>query len=130
LSYRFFGPFRELAQVGAVAYRLDLLEEYHIHPLVHVSQLKRHMLATTLVEDGLIQILMLLQQLPVRSYSVPQGCCRKEHLRSFEFRWSGMDCLHFGQHGKKLMIYGDAIQTLQLGDKLDFKEGQMLGVKG
>lgn len=45
-----------MAQVGAIAYRLDPLEEYRIHPIVHVSQLKRHMLATTLVEDDRIQI--------------------------------------------------------------------------
>jgi len=41
LSARYYGPFRVLAQVGAVAYKLQLLDEAHIHPIFHVSQLKK-----------------------------------------------------------------------------------------
>lgn len=37
LSFRFFEPFKILARVGAVAYKLDLPQSTLIHPVVHVS---------------------------------------------------------------------------------------------
>lgn len=53
LSFRFFGPFKILDRVGMVAYRLDLPETCRIHPVVHVSQQKRHVPPRTLVESDL-----------------------------------------------------------------------------
>jgi hypothetical protein len=42
LSFKYYGPFKVLQQVGAVAYKLELLESAKIHPVIHVSQPKRH----------------------------------------------------------------------------------------
>lgn len=55
-SFWFYGPFKVLARVGTIAYRLQLPDDCKIHPVVHVSQLKRHIPPSVTVEDDIAQI--------------------------------------------------------------------------
>ena len=43
LSPKYYGPFRVIKCVGNVAYKLELLEQSKVHPIFHVSRLRKRL---------------------------------------------------------------------------------------
>jgi len=62
LAFRYFGPFQVLQRVGGTSYRLQLPESCLIHPVIHVSQLRRAVPPATEV----------LADLPVSTTTLPE----------------------------------------------------------
>jgi hypothetical protein len=90
LSYKYFGPFKILQRIGAVAYKLELPTSSSIHPVFHVSQLKPSVKPSILVSPSLppdnVDVQFPIQVMARRSIS------RGGHdVRQALVRWSGAE---------------------------------------
>ena len=59
LSPRFCGPFKILKRVGSLAYKLELPDNSQVHPVFHVSRLRKHLQRddNVLNQDALVEFI-------------------------------------------------------------------------
>ncbi|XP_071683127.1 uncharacterized protein [Lolium perenne] len=92
LGFNFFGPYKIIQKVGNVSYKLQLPGKSKVHPVIHVSQLKKAIRATNQVStelpDPLLAIDMQVQ---------PQAICGERLVRrgyrqvpQIKVQWEGM----------------------------------------
>jgi hypothetical protein len=102
LAFRFFGPYRVIGKVGTVAYRLELPPSSSVHPVFHVSQLKKavgaHQSVTAKppsataiwsVPERIIQRRLLRQG----TSSILQGLIKWSHLSESLATWEELEAL-------------------------------------
>jgi len=116
LAFRFFGPFRIVARVGNVAYRLALPAHSSIHPVFHVSQLKKavgpqHEVIPSLPADFAIHLApeQILQSRMVRrgSDQVQQVLVKWNNLSAELATWEDYEALR--QEYPRATAWGQAV---------------------
>jgi hypothetical protein len=85
LSAKFFGPYLVINKIGNVAYKLELPPSSTIHPVFHVSQLKRHV--------GSHPVQTTLTQMPPTPALQPQATMDKRIVKRESGRYSNINSL-------------------------------------
>jgi len=100
LSFKFFGPFRVLERIGPVAYKLELPPSASIHPVFHVSQLKKAVgdqIVSPVLPDGSsyyqVPECVLRHRLSSGDRPVLQGLIKWSGLPSSLATWENLDDL-------------------------------------
>ncbi|XLR69177.1 hypothetical protein S83_019849 [Arachis hypogaea] len=126
LGARFYGPYEVLEKIGAAAYKLRLPASAKIHPIFHVSLLKKSLgssvepqsLPESLTEEG--ELLVEPEQV-LDSRMSNQGhlevLIKWQHLPEFESTWERADKLQLAFPSfhleDKVALHGEGIVTNQ-----------------
>lgn len=118
LAARFYGPFEVIQKIGSVAYKLDLPVHSKIHPVFHVSQLKRSTgeapvssnfpsqltadLELKVEPEDLLAVRTIQEGLETRKHVL----IKWKYLPTFEATWEDLDTL------------GEQFPTFNLEDKV------------
>jgi hypothetical protein len=96
LAFRFFGPYQIINRIGQTAYKLQLPDQCQVHPIFHVSQLKRVVPPNTSVSVDLpdptnqFQVPIELLDRRLRQHNdmmIPQVLVRWSHLPASLTTW-------------------------------------------
>ena len=102
LSFKYFGPYKILGKIGEVAYKLELPATSKIHPVLHVSQLKKalgpHCQVQSdlpLVDSQLAIPIRVLQWCfrQAREQTVPQGLIQWSDQPESLATWEDLEAL-------------------------------------
>jgi hypothetical protein len=116
LAFRFFGPFHITDRVGSVAYHLELPAHASIHPVFHVSQLKKavgskHQVISTLPHDFALHLApeqILQTRLVQRGHNqVQQVLVKWNNLSSELATWEDFEALK--QEFPRAIAWGQAL---------------------
>jgi hypothetical protein len=89
LAPRYYGPFKILRRIGAVAYKLDLPAESKIHPVFHVSLLKEKLGKLTSSQPQLPLVLEAKGEVAVRPQAVLDQR-RRRNQQEVLVHWQGL----------------------------------------
>lgn len=92
LTARYYGPFEILARVGLVAYKLKLPDTSKLHPVFHVSQLRRaigNVQSSSSIPEQLVKPAELLQVCRIGQGQVGrlEVLIKWQGLQDFEATW-------------------------------------------
>lgn len=121
LAYKFFGPYKILERICAVAYKLELPAHSEIHPVFHISQLKPFTPDYTPV----------FSTLPEATEAVPEQILQRRLVKKGNtavpqvlVTWSGLPATSGHQlHGKITMCLRLVFQKRLLGVKHILRPG-------
>jgi hypothetical protein len=121
LAFKFFGPYTIAEKIGDVAYRLILPPSSSIHPVFHISQLKklvRHSQNISQLPDEIAEYQVLKEILATRIRSkgnkeVEQVLMKWSHMPSELATWE--DKISLQQHFSSATAWGQAV-TQDPGD--------------
>lgn len=107
LQHKYFGPFMIIQKIGKVAYKLQFPDTVKIHPVFHVSQLKKHLGAKALPSpylpvvnnDGTLKtapaMVLQVRQIPRRNIPVVQWLIQWTNLSPKEATWEDADYIKY-----------------------------------
>ncbi|KAJ0430223.1 putative nucleotidyltransferase, Ribonuclease H [Helianthus annuus] len=123
LGRRFFGPYQVLARIGKVAYKLALPEAAKIHPVFHVSLLRKcvgtpdHQVTPLHLVDSTST--MILQPMAVLAHRTIQRS--GQPIPQCLIQWEGLSTNQATWEDHHTLL--SSFPNLHLGDKVNFKEG-------
>ncbi|KAK7281730.1 hypothetical protein RIF29_09972 [Crotalaria pallida] len=126
LAARYYGPYLVLKQVGAVAFKLQLPECARIHPVFHVSQLKRavggHVVEPELPKELEVDAALYQPESVLASRTITQ---HGEQIEQVLIKWQSKPAEE--ATWEDILLIKSQFPEFNLEDKVDVRGGVLLG---